>query len=1014
MASSTRKSQSQSSSRSSKSSTSRSSASKSSTSKAAKPRTAKSTKSRTSSGTAKKNTTGKNTQTEQLLQYSPLRDEIILLLAFACTIILMLSNFNMAGTVGQSIKWLMFGLFGIAAYVVPFIVAGSIIFMLANKDMVGVMRVKAAAVYALSVIAAAVWQRITNVPDIGESVGTYFGYCSEHKTGGGLFGGILCKLLSPLGIAGTMVILIILAIICVILITEKSFIGGIRNGGQRFVKEAREDYSAYKQHSSMVRRDEELSDEEYRAIREEERRQARIRKLEKKEQAIAAKKAREEAMSNARMNNVVRGVTNDLVIKDMQSESDNADIDIREIEPVRNDVDVYMDDIYDPLIIPKKHNTDEDDDYAQSEDDDSAYDTSDIWEIHSDTDKNAQDSNVSIAGEDISADSGYEHAGDADNYMDDDTKYNDMNDDNFISEKNKKYSINNSTDVPEDENYGDDIYNEYDNDISEDGLAGTGEYGTTKEPYDNQDMASNDMNTDNEGMTDIHETVNASDNNVKNENDVQAQELKKEYKFPPISLLNRNTSSSSANLERENRNTAITLKQTLQNFGVKVDITDISCGPSVTRYELKPELGVKVSKIVSLADDIKLSLAAADIRIEAPIPGKSAIGIEVPNKEAGSVFLRELIEDDAFKNNKSKVAFAAGKDIAGKTIVADIAKMPHLLIAGATGSGKSVCINTIIMSILYKAKPDEVKMIMVDPKVVELSTYNGIPHLLLPVVTDPKKAAGALNWAVVEMDKRYKMFAAVGARNLAGYNDIIMKQEVKEGEVPIEKLPEIVIIVDELADLMMVAPGEVEAAICRLAQLARAAGIHMVIATQRPSVNVITGLIKANVPSRIAFSVSSGVDSRTIIDMNGAEKLLGKGDMLYFPSNIPKPVRVQGAFVSDEEVSRVVDFLKENMTEEAKYDESIADTVSQKMAQGLQTEAQDDKDSLFADAARFVIEKEKGSIGMLQRQFKIGFNRAGRIMDQLSDAGVVGPEIGTKPRKVLMSAEEFESYMSNN
>ena len=1014
MASSTRKSQSQSSSRSSKSSTSRSSASKSSTSKAAKPRTAKSTKSRTSSGTAKKNTTGKNTQTEQLLQYSPLIDEIILLLAFACTIILLLSNFNMAGTVGQSIKWLMFGLFGIAAYVVPFIVAGSIIFMLANKDMAGVMRVKAAAVYALSVIAAAVWQRITNVPDIGESVGTYFGYCSEHKTGGGLFGGILCKLLSPLGVAGTMVILIILAIICVILITEKSFIGGIRNGGQRFVKEAREDYSAYKQHSSMVRRDEELSDEEYRAIREEERRQARIRKLEKKEQAIAAKKAREEAMSNARMNNVVRGVTNDLVIKDMQSESDNADIDIREIEPVRNDVDVYMDDIYDPLIIPKKHNTDEDDDYAQSEDDDSAYDTSDIWEIHSDTDKNAQDSNVSIAGEDISADSGYEHAGDADNYMDDDTKYNDMNDDNFISERNKKYSIDNSTDVPEDENYGDDIYNEYDNDISEDGLAGTGEYGTTKEPYDNQDMASNDMNTDNEGMTDIHETVNASDNNVKNENDVQAQELKKEYKFPPISLLNRNTSSSSANLERENRNTAITLKQTLQNFGVKVDITDISCGPSVTRYELKPELGVKVSKIVSLADDIKLSLAAADIRIEAPIPGKSAIGIEVPNKEAGSVFLRELIEDDAFKNNKSKVAFAAGKDIAGKTIVADIAKMPHLLIAGATGSGKSVCINTIIMSILYKAKPDEVKMIMVDPKVVELSTYNGIPHLLLPVVTDPKKAAGALNWAVVEMDKRYKMFAAVGARNLAGYNDIIMKQEVKEGEVPIEKLPEIVIIVDELADLMMVAPGEVEAAICRLAQLARAAGIHMVIATQRPSVNVITGLIKANVPSRIAFSVSSGVDSRTIIDMNGAEKLLGKGDMLYFPSNIPKPVRVQGAFVSDEEVSRVVDFLKENMTEEAKYDESIADTVSQKMAQGLQTEAQDDKDSLFADAARFVIEKEKGSIGMLQRQFKIGFNRAGRIMDQLSDAGVVGPEIGTKPRKVLMSAEEFESYMSNN
>lgn len=339
--------------------------------------------------------------------------------------------------------------------------------------------------------------------------------------------------------------------------------------------------------------------------------------------------------------------------------------------------------------------------------------------------------------------------------------------------------------------------------------------------------------------------------------------------------------------------------------------------------------------------------------------------------------------------------------------------MPHLLIAGATGSGKSVCINTIIMSILYKARPDEVKLIMVDPKVVELSIYNGIPHLLLPVVTEPKKAAGALNWAVNEMDTRYKKFAGVGARSLKGYNDIAAKMEFKEGEVPVEKLPEIVIIIDELADLMMVAPGEVEGAICRLAQLARAAGIHMVIATQRPSVNVITGLIKANVPSRIAFSVSSGVDSRTILDMNGAEKLLGKGDMLYFPSNIPKPIRVQGAFVSDEEVSKVVQFLKDNMSGEVNYDESITETAIASKASGQAAEQQDDRDSLFADAGRFVIEKERGSIGMLQRQFKIGFNRAGRIMDQLADAGVVGPEIGTKPRKVLMTAEEFEEFIKN-
>ena len=524
------------------------------------------------------------------------------------------------------------------------------------------------------------------------------------------------------------------------------------------------------------------------------------------------------------------------------------------------------------------------------------------------------------------------------------------------------------------------------------------------------------------GMANVSDTDNTSDvSNPSETEDMQvkentanpAAESSKQYKFPPVSLLNRNTNSKASNLERENRDTAITLKQTLQNFGVKVDITDKSCGPSVTRYELKPELGVKVSRIVSLADDIKLSLAAADIRIEAPIPGKSAIGIEVPNKEAGSVFLRELIETDTFKNTSSKIAFAAGKDIAGKTIVADIARMPHLLIAGATGSGKSVCINTIIMSILYKARPDEVKLIMVDPKVVELSIYNGIPHLLLPVVTEPKKAAGALNWAVNEMNTRYKKFAGVGARNLKGYNDIAAKMEFKEGEIPVEKLPEIVIIIDELADLMMVAPGEVEDAICRLAQLARAAGIHMVIATQRPSVNVITGLIKANVPSRIAFSVSSGVDSRTILDMNGAEKLLGKGDMLYFPSNIPKPIRVQGAFVSDEEVSKVVQFLKDNMSGEVNYDESITETAIASKAGGQAAEQQDDRDSLFADAGRFVIEKERGSIGMLQRQFKIGFNRAGRIMDQLADAGVVGPEIGTKPRKVLMTAEEFEEFIKN-
>lgn len=488
------------------------------------------------------------------------------------------------------------------------------------------------------------------------------------------------------------------------------------------------------------------------------------------------------------------------------------------------------------------------------------------------------------------------------------------------------------------------------------------------------------------------------------------EQPKKEYIYPPLSLLKKGTRVTSQS-DKEYRDTAIKLQQTLRDFGVGVTVTNISCGPSVTRYELHPEQGVKVSKIVGLADDIKLSLAAADIRIEAPIPGKSAVGIEVPNKENNTVYLRELLEAESFQKHSSRLAFAVGKDIGGQVVVADIAKMPHLLIAGATGSGKSVCINTLIMSIIYKSKPEDVKLIMVDPKVVELSVYNGIPHLLIPVVTDPKKASGALNWAVAEMTDRYKKFAEYNVRDLKGYNAKIEGiRDIADEKKP-KKLPQIVIIVDELADLMMVAPGEVEDAICRLAQLARAAGIHLVIATQRPSVNVITGLIKANVPSRIAFSVSSGVDSRTIIDMNGAEKLLGKGDMLFYPAGYPKPQRVQGAFVSDQEVQKVVDFLTEQgMTSGYNPDVERQMNAAPAAAAGGGKSGRDD---YFEQAGKFIIEKEKASIGMLQRVFKIGFNRAARIMDQLAEAGVVGDEEGTKPRKVLMTMEEFEEFMEH-
>ena len=504
--------------------------------------------------------------------------------------------------------------------------------------------------------------------------------------------------------------------------------------------------------------------------------------------------------------------------------------------------------------------------------------------------------------------------------------------------------------------------------------------------------------------------------NVEQEIKKSEEKRAKEYVFPPLSLL-KHGKKSGGDSDAHLRQTAMKLQQTLQNFNVNVTVTNVSCGPSVTRYELQPEQGVKVSKIVGLADDIKLNLAAADIRIEAPIPGKAAVGIEVPNKENTAVMLRDLLETDEFQNHESKIAFAAGRDIAGKVVVADIMKMPHVLIAGATGSGKSVCINTLIMSILYKADPKDVKLIMIDPKVVELSVYNGIPHLMIPVVTDPKKAAGALNWAVAEMMKRYDLFAQYNVRDLKGYNAKVETVEAIEEEGKPEKLPQIVIIVDELADLMMVAPGEVEESICRLAQLARAAGIHLVLATQRPSVNVITGLIKANMPSRIAFSVSSGVDSRTIIDMNGAEKLLGKGDMLFYPAGYQKPARVQGAFVSDKEVQAVVDFLVKN-SESVQYNEEITNHVnSASVAAGGTVSGNsgaDDRDAYFVDAGKFIIEKDKASIGMLQRVFKIGFNRAARIMDQLAQAGVVGEEEGTKPRKVLMSMEQFEQYIEEH
>ncbi|MCL1864142.1 MAG: DNA translocase FtsK [Defluviitaleaceae bacterium] len=477
---------------------------------------------------------------------------------------------------------------------------------------------------------------------------------------------------------------------------------------------------------------------------------------------------------------------------------------------------------------------------------------------------------------------------------------------------------------------------------------------------------------------------------------IAKQHTYEDYQLPSLSLLSKNERPSiSAESRTQVLENSRILEETLRSFRIEAKVVEVSVGPTVTRYDLAPGPGVKVSSIANLSNDLALSLAAQGLRIEAPVPGKSAVGIEIPNKEAQGVFLREILEDERFVNFPSKLSFAVGKDIAGSPIITDIARMPHLLIAGATGSGKSVCINTLITSLLYKSRPDEVKLLMIDPKVVELSVYNGIPHLLIPVVTDPKKASGALSWAVAEMETRYNMFAETGCRDLKGYN----KYAKNNGD---NELPLIVIIIDELADLMMTCKGEVEESICRLAQKARAAGIHLVVATQRPSVDVITGLIKANIPSRLAFAVSSGTDSRTVLDMYGAEKLLGKGDMLFLPMGQNKPIRVQGGFISDGEVEGLVNFLKAQAPEVEQSPEDI-----QRITMPGKVVPEGEVDEFFHDAVEFLLAKGKGSTSMLQRQFRIGYNRASRLMDDLQARGIVGPEDGVKPRKVTITREEY-------
>ena len=917
---------------------------------------------RSSSG--RKNTKKKTTAKQSVT--SGFQTEIILLIILAASIILIFSNLGMGGTVGATISAAFFGVMGILAYLFPLLIFGCAVFLVSNRRNPLAYK-KALAILVFGIFLCGLIQLLTEGYMPSMTLADYYSVSSVYHTGGGVIGGAICiSTTSAFGVAGGYVIIVLVLLISLILVTQKSFFGFVFRVWDAVCALARDGRDMYMEGQPERDLRKELRVQERRQRREE-RQAQRIHELEEalaedadaEDENAAAKAEKEnagetEASKKSASKKKRTGFLEGTKLAPCENKTEDmgtpvplqeADFEIHRAEPVYEEP-VYEEPVYEEPEVHEEQGVEPEEEMPYEEPQ-AHY----VTEQHSD------------------------YGAPQEIYPEAEPDY-----DPQPVQSETVYKSDATVDASE----------------SQPTVAAEK---VPSQPAKNPKSSPKEIEN---GIQNIQKEI------------IQKNEVvKKEYHYPPLKLLKRGDGKSQGDSDEHLRKTAKKLQDTLHNFGVNVTVTNVSCGPTVTRYELQPEMGVKVSKIVNLADDIKLNLATPDIRIEAPIPGKAAVGIEVPNKENHAVMLRELLQSQEFQTAKSKLAFAVGKDIAGKPVVTDIAKMPHLLIAGATGSGKSVCINTLIVSILYKAKPEEVKLIMIDPKVVELSVYNGIPHLLIPVVTDPKKAAGALNWAVTEMMGRYNTFAEFGVRNLQEYNRKVDDMRIPEGEERPERMPQIVIVVDELADLMMVAPGEVEDAICRLAQLARAAGIHLIIATQRPSVNVITGLIKANMPSRIAFSVSSGVDSRTILDMNGAEKLLGKGDMLFYPQGYQKPARLQGAFVSDEEVSAIVDFLADK-NPGTQYNAQIEQQVNTVSLSAGGASSGDDRDVYFVDAGKFIIEKEKASIGMLQRMFKIGFNRAARIMDQLCDAGVVGPEEGTKPRKVLMSQEQFENYLEEN
>ncbi len=964
--------------------------------------------------------------------------EAALFIALAVALILFISNFGLAGKAGTFFAAIQFGTFGIFAYIFPVVLVVGTVIMLRKGKNSGVARVKFITAFIGAMFVCAFIEMVGGGYIKLEKLSDYYNFEVPLKKGGGIVGGAVCSFLTPaVGKVGTYIIIIVFIIIAVLIISERSIIRSLTNGSRKVINTAKDDINEYKEES-----------EKKRAIRQEQR--------ELKEEQQRQRRRFDQKVSGVDLSIEIPGTNrrND-ILGPKQPEAENMRTSAAGRLSGPDVAEVFQNDRYSENIIEIDSDENSDESTggifnlpksAHSKRDKSvAAKSNDIGSVVSDKDKSARAADDSLFARGYDKQEEYHdiHGDDSSAYADEAYTEADYDDEAYRKEPVDDDIVDDYADYSQEQTScrnesadSDYAYGEHLQELPEDdgleqwqrqektdavgrtvledlqkqtpgtgtkhdsaGTGGADKMGTSSSASARGAQPEKTM-----------EQVDAEiDEEVRHSEQLSEEIVEKPYEFPPVELLHKGKSTSSTS-QKELRDTAVKLQQTLSNFGVRVTVSDVSCGPAVTRYEIQPEQGVKVSRIVSLADDIKLNLAAADIRIEAPIPGKAAVGIEVPNKETSGVTLRELIESKPFEESKSPIAFGVGKDIAGQVVVADIAKMPHVLIAGATGSGKSVCINTIIMSILYRAKPSEVKLIMIDPKVVELSVYNGIPHLMIPVVTDSKKAAGALNWAVAEMDDRYKKFAQAGVRDLKGYNAKVEQLKDIEAEDKPAKLPQLVIIIDELADLMMIAKNEVEDAIVRLAQLARAAGIHLVIATQRPSVDVITGLIKANVPSRIAFAVSSGVDSRTILDMVGAEKLLGKGDMLFSPAGYPKPARIQGAFVSDDEVSAVVEFLKANCGESGGYHDDVARKIDNPAFAESQAFG-NDYDDYFAEAGRYLIEKGKGSVSILQRVYRIGFNRAARIMDQLEEAGVMGPEEGTKPRKVLMTMDEFEELL---